>query len=322
MQAATIHSNTLIYLAPLQGFTDSVYRLAYNEIFDGIDAFFIPYISVKNNAILKKYEKEILPENNPKSRVIPQVLTNSGEDIVYLSTFLKENGYTEINLNLGCPYPMVTNRGMGAGLLPHPEKLHKILSSFFRNSDLKLSVKIRAGLISSKEIEQIIPVLNQFPLTEVIFHPRIAKQLYEGEIADSVFEFASSRLKHNLVYNGDIFSLTSFNHRKQKFRETCIWMLGRGILMNPFLPAEIKGTFYSKEEKQIKLMAFHKRIFELYTEKMDNEGNVLNKMKQFWIYFSNNFADQKSCIKLIKKAGSLTKYESSIRMIKENTINL
>jgi tRNA-dihydrouridine synthase len=309
----TKHSNPLIYLAPLQGFTDFVYRKAYNEIFGGIDAYFIPYISVKNNDILKKYEKEILAENNPQNRVIPQVLTNSGEEIVFLSTFLKEKGYTEINLNLGCPYPMVTNRGMGAGLLPHPEKLRQVLSFFFENSNLKLSVKLRAGLTSPKEIEQITPVLNQFPLTEVIFHPRIAKQLYEGEIIDSAFEFAKTNLKHSLVYNGDIFSLAAFNKQSQNFPETDYWMLGRGVLMDPFLPAEIKGVFYSEAEKRVKLVAFHKRIFELYTEKMDNDGNVLNKMKQFWIYFSYNFTEQKKCFKLIKKAGSLSKYQSAIK---------
>lgn len=313
MQATIKHSNPSIYLAPLQGFTDYVYRKAYNEIFEGIDAFFIPYISVKNNAILKKYEKEILPENNPQNRVIPQVLASSADEMLFLSKFLEEKGYNEINLNLGCPYPMVTNREMGAGLLPHPEKLHQILSHFFENSTLKLSVKLRAGLISPLEIEQIIPVLNQFPLTEVILHPRIAKQLYEGEIIDSAFEFGKTNLKQTLAYNGDIFSLATFVNLSHKYPETDIWMLGRGVLMNPFLPAEINGNFYSDAEKLVKLGTFHNRIFELYTEKMDNAGNVLNKMKQFWIYFSYCFPEQRKCFKLIKKAGSLQKYQSAIK---------
>ena len=90
-----------IYLAPLQGFTDFVYRKAYSEIFQGIDAFFIPYISVKNNQILKKYEKEIDLENNPQIRVIPQVLANSADEMLFLSEIVKEKGYNEINLNLG-----------------------------------------------------------------------------------------------------------------------------------------------------------------------------------------------------------------------------
>jgi tRNA-dihydrouridine synthase len=310
MTATDQQNNSTIYLAPLQGFTDYVYRKAYNEIFHGIDAFFIPYISVKNNLVLKKYEKEILLENNPQTNVIPQVLANNADEMLFLSKILADQGYREINLNLGCPYPMVTNREMGAGLLPHPEKLKAILNSFFEKSSLRLSVKLRAGLNSANEIERVIPVLNDFPITEVIFHPRIAKQLYEGEILYSAFEFVIANLKHQLVYNGDILSVADINDRKQKFKGINHWMIGRGILMNPFLAAEIKGIENSPVEKVEKLKEFHQLIFDLYSEKMDNEGNVLNKMKQFWIYFSFVFPNQHKTLKWIKKTSSLNKYRN------------
>ena len=315
MPVTTQQSNQTIYLAPLQGFTDFVYRKAYNEIFQGIDAFFIPYISIKNGQILKKYEKEIIRENNLQKIVIPQVLVNSADEILFLARILEEKGYKEINLNLGCPYPMVTNRGMGAGLLPHPEKLEAILSSFFENSNLRLSVKLRAGLNSANEIEKVIPVLNQFPFTEVIFHPRIARQLYEGEILYPAFEFATKNLKHQLVYNGDIISVTDQNRCQQKFPEINHWMVGRGVLMNPFLPSEMKGFFSTPAEKLKKLREFHGLIFELYSEKMDNPGNVLNKMKQFWIYFSYNFRNQRKCFKLINKTNGLSKFQITVLAI-------
>jgi tRNA-dihydrouridine synthase len=310
--------NLTIYLAPLQGFTDFVYRKAYAEIFQGVDAFFIPYISVKINEIFKKHEKEILPENNPQNRVIPQVLASSADEMLFLSKILEDKGYNEINLNLGCPYPMVTNRGKGAGLLPHPEKIKEILSLFFEKTNLRLSVKLRAGLHSANEIEQIIPVLNEFPLTEVIFHPRVAKQLYEGEILNSAFQYAMQNLKHRLVYNGNIFSVDDFNLTRQKFPETNDWMLGRGVLMNPFLPAEIKNIEIPDKLKLEKLKEFHRLIFELYTEKVDNEGNVLNKMKQFWIYFSYNFTEQRKSFKLIKKTNRISKFQSTVQLIFRN----
>jgi len=302
----------------LQGFTDFVYRKAYSEIFQGIDAFFIPYISEKNNQILKKYEKEIHPENNPQIRVIPQVLAGSADEMLFLSKILEDNGYKEINLNLGCPYPMVTNREKGAGLLPHPDKVQKLLSSFFEKSNLRLSVKLRAGLQSANEIEQIIPVLNQFPLTEVIFHPRIAKQLYDGEILNSAFQFAQQNLKHKLVYNGSIVSVDDFTAFRQKFPEIDNFMLGRGILMNPFLPAEIKNMDISSKEKSEKLKEFHQLVFKYYSECMDNEGNVLNKMKQFWIYFSYNFNNQRKTFKAIKKASTMNRFKQETHQIFAN----
>ena len=321
MQEPVQQNNTTVYLAPLQGFTDFIYRKAYSETFQGTDVYFVPYISVKNNLILRKYENEILPENNRQLRVVPQVLANTAEEMLFLADILKNKGYNEINLNLGCPYPMVTNREKGAGLLPHPDKLNELLTSFFRNTDLLLSVKMRAGLLSAGEIEQVVPVLNQFPLTEVILHPRIAKQLYDGEILDSAFQFALQNLKHRLVYNGNIFSVDDYNRCLQKFPEINHFMLGRGVLMNPFLPAEIKNIGIPTKEKSEKLKAFHNLVFKYYTENMDNEGNVLNKMKQFWIYFSYNFTEQRKCLKLISKVNRMSKYENEIKLIFRNMIN-
>jgi tRNA-dihydrouridine synthase len=112
-----------------------------------------------------------------------------------------------------------------------------------------------------------------------------------------------------LVYNGNIFSIDDFRECQQKFPETDIWMLGRGILMNPFLPAEIKNIEIQAKEKLEKLKEFHQLVFKYYSESMDNEGNALNKMKQFWIYFSYNFNNQGKTYKVIKKASTMKNYK-------------
>ncbi len=303
----------MIYLAPIQGFTDYVYRKAYSRLFDTIDSYFIPYITVKGGTISKKYEREICSENNPQKRVVPQVLVKDNTELLFLSEKIENAGYREFNLNLGCPYPMVTNRGKGAGILPRPEKLKTLLSGFFEKSTLKLSVKLRAGLIAPEEIEEIITVLNNFPLSEVILHPRVARQLYKGEIIGTAFRVALQNLKHKLVYNGDIFSLADFEKRKKQFPKIDDWMLGRGVLMDPFLPAEIKNSTITAYDRIQKLKEFHHLIFEGYTETMDNEGNVLNKMQQFWSYFSYCFPNQKRVFKTIKKSRNINNYSVAVQ---------
>lgn len=304
-------AHSKIYLAPLQGFTDYIYRKNHSLVFSGVDKFFIPYISIKNNTILKKYEKEIFLQNNPKN-AIPQVLVKDSKEMILLSELLKNQGYTELNLNLGCPYPMVTNQGRGAGILPNPDILKEILTRFYEKTELRLSVKLRAGLHSADEIQAIIPVLNQFPLTEVILHPRVARQLYSGTIDLDTFAYAKSRLQHPLVYNGDIHSYHDYSKMKERFQDNNDWMLGRGILMNPFLPAEIQGILLTTTEKKEKLFQFHQLVLKDYMEAMDNEGNALNKMKQFWIYFSHSFPHGEKLFKQIKKSKSLTKYQSLV----------
>ena len=305
----------MIYFAPLQGFTDYVIRKNYAHFFNKVDVFFTLFISVKNNQILKKYIKEVLPEKNSQKQVIPQVLAENINELLICAKFLGNMGYREINLNLGCPYPMVTNRGQGAGLLPHPEKIYRMLADFYEKNTLKLSVKMRAGLYSPEEIFKVIPILNKFPLTEIILHPRVASQLYRGEILDTVFQRVSNEVTHRLVFNGDIFSVSDFQKRKNQFASTQNWMLGRGILMNVFLPAEIAGEKILPEKKRLILAGYHQSIFNDYMHFMDNPGNVLTKMKQFWIYFSYHFPNQKKAFKKIKKAGNYVDYENSIQEI-------
>ncbi len=239
-----------IYLAPLQGFTDAVYRKAYSEVFSGIDAYFIPYISTKNNQILKKYEREILQENNPQKRVVPQVLAKNTEELLSLSSILVKEGYSEINLNLGCPYPMVTNRGQGAGLLPYPEKIEKMLAAFFQNFSINLSIKMRAGLNSADEIKNVIPVLNDFPVSEIILHPRIAKQLYSGIIDLEIFRITSEKLKHKLIYNGDIFSVADFERIKNLFPDIQVLCLEGVFCKIRFYPMKLKTPIFQNRIKK------------------------------------------------------------------------
>ncbi len=300
----------MIYLAPIQGFTDYVYRNAYANTFTGIDSYFIPYITVKNDKILNKYKKEILPANNPGGTSIPQVLAKNAEELLFMTENLSELGYSEINLNLGCPYPMVTNRGKGAGLLNQPETIKDMLHIFFLKSEAKLSIKLRAGLHSEEEIKSVIPILNDFPVTEVIFHPRIAAALYSGEVNESAFLYALEHSIHPLAYNGDIFSYRDYTDRKNRFKTVENWMLGRGVLMNPFLPIQIRQITITKDEMLTKLRSFHASMLNGYLNSMDNEGNALNKMKQFWTYFSFNFQDREKAYKLVKKVKSLPDFQA------------
>lgn len=302
----------MIYFAPLQGFTDFVYRKAYAQIFHEVDAYFIPYILVKSGIILPKYKREISPQNNPETRVVPQVLIKDSKELIELTQFLQQCGYTELNLNLGCPYSMVTNRGRGSGLLPFPDKIRNLLENYFDKFELDLSIKLRAGLNSADEFEQLIPVLNDFPIKEVIFHPRTAQQMYKGEIREETFLKATNKVECKLIFNGDIFSVSDFLQRKNQFPTITNWMLGRGILLNPFLPSEIKGIDISKSQRKDRLMELHHRVFESYWKIMDNDGNTLNKMKQFWMYFCANFNQPQKAFKRIKKANNISKYKAVV----------
>jgi tRNA-dihydrouridine synthase B len=307
----------IIYQAPLQGFTDFTYRKVFHDVYGGVAKYFIPYISYgKGKEIKKSQLKEILQENNKALPAVPQVLFSNATELFELVTMLIDNGYYEINLNLGCPYPMATNRGRGAAWLEKPAALNETLQQLFGKAfQTKFSVKMRAGMKNNQDALAVFEILNQFPLEEIIFHPRTADQMYDGKADPSLFAEVVPLVKHPLVYNGDIFSETDFQELKAILPDQHCWMTGRGLLMDPSLPLRLNGEEIDQKLRKQKLKEFHDRLIHEYSERLQGSGHLLIKMNQFWSYFSESFENPHKSMKLVKKAGSLIKYNAAVAEI-------
>ena len=307
--------NTIkIYQAPLQGFTDFDFRKALAESFGGIDKYFIPYLSYgKGREIKKSQLREVFPENNGSLPCVPQVLFSDQAELFDLVSVLIDYGYKEINLNLGCPYPMATNRGRGAAWLEKPEALNEILQQLYaKGFPAKFSVKMRAGMTNDRDFKSVLEVLNQFSLEEVIFHPRTASQMYDGKANPELFADAISQVKHPLVYNGDIFSVANLQELKKLLPEQNSWMIGRGLLTNPALAAQLKGEVFEPKALRMKMREFHDQLLEAYSARLQGDGHIVMKMSQFWTYFSESFENPHKAMKLVKKSSSLLKYNAAV----------
>lgn len=310
--------NTIkIYQAPLQGFTDFTFRKVISEVFGGLDKYFIPYLSYgKGREIKKSQLRDVFPENNKDLPAVPQVLFSDRTELFDLITILIDYGYQEINLNLGCPYPMATNKGRGAAWLEKPDALNEILQQLFtKNFPAKFSVKMRTGMTNDQDAKAIFGVINQFPLEEVIFHPRTASQMYSGKANPLLFSEAVSLVKHPLVYNGDIYSETDLQELKTIFPEQNSWMIGRGLLTDPSLSSRLKGAVWEAKELRKKMKEFHDQLLAAYSARLEGSGHILMKMNQFWTYFSESFENPHKTMKLIKKASSLLKYNAAVTEI-------
>ncbi len=276
----------MIYLAPLQGFTDLTFRNVYFRHFDSIDAVVAPFISLMPaEKISEKRVKDIIPEKNFQKSIIPQILGNDVGDFILLVTYLFDRyGYQEINWNLGCPIPSITKKKRGAGLLCFPELIEKLLEKIIPKIPQKLSVKLRLGLNSADEFEKIIPVLNSFPLANLIIHPRIATQMYEGTILLEELKSYLPGIKHKVVYNGEITTVQDYNKIKGLLPEINDIMIGRGVFSNPFLPEQIKNS-----NTPLLVDApnrFRKFYFDLERAEKLEKKRWMNKMKEYWKYFA------------------------------------
>ena len=307
-------SELKIYFAPLQESTDYIYRNSHSKYFGSVDKYFAPYIVRQNDGSLKKsHLRDIQSENNSGYPIIPQILAGNTNDFVFLAKVLQDNGYGEINWNLGCPYPMVTNKGLGAGLLPHPDKIKAILEESLPQINAKVSVKLRSGLTSHDDISKVAGVLKEFPLSEIILHPRFAKQLYKESPNVEIFGNMVEILGSDLVYNGDIEIVDDFNRLSNLFGETSTWMIGRGILKNPFFPSTLKGLPIPDKGQKAKILRnFHDEIILGYSRLLSGNSHLLMRMEKFWSYFSFTFPDQHKTFKRIKKAANISKYEIAV----------
>lgn len=169
-----------IYLAPLEGITGWIYRSAVHECFGGFDKYFVPFIRPNQMGHLSSREKkDILPANNTGMRVVPQILTNRSEDFLRTAEKLKEYGYEEVNLNLGCPSKTVVTKRRGAGFLAEPKRLEVFLDEIFGKCSIRISVKTRLGMEEAGEFSRLLDIYNKYPMEELIIHPRVQKDFYK-----------------------------------------------------------------------------------------------------------------------------------------------
>ncbi len=314
----------IISLAPIQGFTEFPFRNVMNKFIGGIDKYYTPYLRFENDqSIKKKYINDILPQNNPDINLVPQILVNTFGQFLEMAKIISDYGYNEVNWNLGCPYPMVANRKLGSGLLPYPELIDKILSEVIAKININISVKLRSGYYEESEIFKIIEILNRYPLAEVIFHPRIGKQLYKGKASIEIFRQVHALSQNLLAYNGDIDSIEMLNSLQNEFPEVSHFMIGRAILKNPFLPNEIKnGQKISAEMARKKIIEFHNVLWDHYATSLSGNTHLLNKFIHFWEYFCLIFEEPRKIFKHLKKCHNSAEFETRVlQLIKDEPLN-
>lgn len=300
-------SQDTFYLAPLRGITDWVYRNTYENFFGKFDYLLTPFIpTVKGMAIRRSILKDLEPSRNDINRVIPQMLGKDAHELTILTNAISELGYKKVNWNLGCPHPLVTRKKRGSGLLPYYEEIDSILEYTIPRINCKLSIKCRLGYKVKSDIEKLIPIFNKYPLDEIILHPRTGEQLYDGTCDLDAFEKVITSCKHKIVYNGDITSKDHYSYLKSRFQSISNWMIGRGIIQDPFLLMSIKGN---TEINNDRLQRFSQDLLTGYMQLLPTKGHVIDKMKQQWTYLFKRFTVNSSTQKNLLKAKNLDTFE-------------
>lgn len=300
-----------IHFAPLQGFTDAPYRNAHETIFGGVETYYTPFVRLEKGDFRNKELREIEPGNNTVQHLIPQLIAATPDELRKIITLFLDKGYTEADINMGCPFPMLVRRHKGSGILPYPKEVEELLNTILEFSDMKFSVKMRLGWESPEECIALLPILNNLPLQQITLHARVGKQQYKGTTDWNVFEAFYNECKHPLLYNGDIASIEDIDRLLNRFPNLSGMMIGRGLLANPALASEyLKGEKLSRSEMLEKMRAFHSLLLSHYESHLQGNDQLVTKMKSIWEYLLPEM--DKKLKKKILKSTKLETYRTAV----------
>lgn len=302
-----------IHFAPLQGYTDAVYREAHCRVFGGVENYYTPFVRLEKDGFRNKELRDVAPENNREVPVVPQLIAASPDELRRITLFLKEKGYGRVDINMGCPFPMQARLHRGAGILSYASEATALLDTIHEFPEISFSVKLRLGWEQADESLSLLAVLNDLPLTHITLHPRVGIQQYKGSVDMDAFSCFYDKCSHPLFYNGDLNTVEDIRSITERYPKLKGVMLGRGLLAHPWLAAEYTtGQILTDAEKRAKLSEFHQLLYELYSLRLEGgDHQILAKLKTLWDYLLPDA--EKRLRKKVIKSSNLTAYHSAVK---------
>ena len=289
--------------APMEGVTGRIYRRVHARFFPGVSRYYAPFFSPSGDHHFPlRGLTDLLPEENPGVDLVPQLLTNRAEDFIWAAASLMDRGYKEVDLNLGCPSGTVVAKRKGAGFLLLPQELDAFLEAVFSApelSGLSLSLKTRIGFADEGEWERLLGIYRQYPLSQLIVHPRLRSDFYTGPVRPAAFALALEGSPFPVTWNGDVFSPADLETLRARNPGLDRVMLGRGLAAEPGLAARLAtGEVCSRET----LHAFHEAVSEEYRSVLYGDTALCHRMKELWSYLILHFEGGEKHFKRLTKA--------------------
>ena len=254
-----------LILAPLRGVTIQCFRrvAAHELVAAGFTEAITPFITA-NPGINPLKDRELRGTSPEPLRLTPQFIGKDPSALRECLRRIKDAGFTTADLNCGCPYPMVRNKGRGSGLLRSPDTLARMLETGCTEmGPNNFSIKTRLGINRPDTLAQLMPLLNQFPLRFITVHARTARQMYTGSCNWNAFNALKQISSIPLIPNGDL------------------------PLETPHESAMIGRAFIRHLGKQKTAADFLSRYAQSSLDELKSPHAVLGRMKELLAYWQD-----------------------------------
>lgn len=282
----------LLALAPMQDVTDrEFWRLMARH--GGADVYYTEYFRVHPDSHLEKWILDSVIDNPTGRPVVAQMIGNDIPSLVRGARELQEHAVAAIDLNLGCPAPVVYRKCAGGGLLRDVPRIEGILGALREAVRVKFTVKTRLGFDDTETIDALVPLFVKHGVDLVTIHGRTVTQMYRAGVRYDLIGAARAALECPVLANGNIGS--PFD-AEAVVRETGVagLMIGRGAIRNPWLFDQIRQHLRGGpvlQPSRDDLLAYVEELYDCVTLPGTRELDQVNRIKKHLGFFGPGLAD-------------------------------
>ena len=278
----------LLILAPMQDITDLPFWRVMSH-YGGPDVYYTEYFRVHRDSRPEKYILRSIEENPDGKPVIAQMIGQDLDALRRTALDLQQRKIAGIDLNFGCPAPIVCKKDAGGGLLRHPEKIDAILREVRNAVHLRFTVKTRIGFDSPGEFPALLDLFRRHPIDALTVHGRTVREMYKPVLHVDAIERAARLMPGPVFANGNVRCVESARRMIESTGASGL-MIGRGAIRNPWIFAQIREAWMFGEIKTRPTLADLRE----YIERLDREtrlpgmreGGHVGKMKKYLGYIA------------------------------------
>jgi nifR3 family TIM-barrel protein len=275
----------VLALAPMQDVTDlSFWRLMTG--YGGADVYFTEYFRVYATSTLDKHVVASITANPTGRPVIAQMIGNDIPSLVRTARELQEYPIAAVDLNLGCPAPVVYRKCAGGGLLREPERVDSILGALRDAVTIPFTVKTRLGFDAPEEFSRLLPVFARHSLDLLAVHGRTVREMYQPTVHYEYIARAVAEMPCPVLANGDVHSAERARAVLEQTGARGL-MIGRGAIRNPWLFEQIRrqlrgeGIFVPRGRE---VLAYVRALYEASSPSQVREPAQVQRMKKYMNY--------------------------------------
>jgi tRNA-dihydrouridine synthase len=272
----------LLALAPMQDVTTLQFMRVISR-YGGPDVYWTEYFRIHGDSRPEKWILDSITKNPTGRPVVAQMIGNDIAALIRTAKLLQQYPVAAIDLNLGCPAPIVYRKCAGGGLLRELPKIDAILGALRDAVAIPFTVKTRIGFETPAEFDALLPLFAKHPMDLLTVHARTVKQMYRPGVRYDLIAQAVRALKCPVLANGNVFSAAQ---ARQLLAETGVrgLMIGRGAIRNPWLFDQIRAELRGETPATPRGRELLNYVHELWDHEITagvRESAQVQRMKKF-----------------------------------------